>query len=94
MIQQFQGRSFCVRLANGTVLRRNRHRLQWRPDLSPTDEIAVEREEETEEGNSSGVASGDKPLGESRVEQPASHENKTRSDRQAKLPVWRKDYGT
>ena len=94
VIQQFHGRSFRVRLANGTVLRRNRHQLQWRPDLSPTDEMALEGEDETEEANSSGVASGDKPLGESRVEQLASHEKKTRSGRQVKLQVWRKDYVT
>ena len=51
--------------------------MQWGPDLSPTDEMELEGEDDTEKVNSSGVASGDKSLGESRVEQPSSHENKT-----------------
>ena len=62
--------------------------------LIPTYAIAFEGEEEAEEANSSGVASGDKSLGESSVEQPASHKNKTWLGQQVKLPVWQKDYIT
>ena len=62
MIQQFHGRSICVRLASGIVLRRNRHQLQWRQDLFPTNEIALKWEDETKEANIFGVASGYKPV--------------------------------
>ena len=50
VIQQYHGRSFRVRLVSGTVLRRNRHQLQWRPG-APEDEDRVEEGEETDEAN-------------------------------------------
>ena len=50
VIQQYHGRSFRVRFVSGTVLRRNRHQLQWRPG-APEDEDTVKEGEETDEAN-------------------------------------------
>jgi transposase InsO family protein len=108
VIQQHHGRSFRVRLVNGTVLRRNRHQLQWRPGASEEDSMSVEEGEEADkatareedraqyggiESETSEVPATDQQK-DTEVPRDYQHSQRitTRSGRSVQVPVWRKDY--